>query len=79
MDADNLEWWKNHVVQLPFWSTGCRAILLLQPSSATAERVLSLLSNSFKDNQQNAVEDYISTSVMLQNKCCSHCCCMNIE
>ena len=54
-------------VQLPFWSTGCRAILLLQPSSAAAERVFSLLSNSFKENQQNALEDYnISTSVMLQ-------------
>ena len=68
VDADKLEWWKNHAVQLPFWSTGCRAILLLQPSSADAERVFSLLSNSFKENQQNALEDYIiSTSVMLQN------------
>ena len=38
---------------------GCRAILLLQPSSAAAERVLSLLSNYFKENQQNALEDYI--------------------
>ena len=53
-----LEWWKNHAVQLPFWSTGCRAILLVQPSSAAAERVFSLLSNSFKENQQDALEDY---------------------
>ena len=45
----------------------CRAILLLQSSSAAAEWVFSLLSNSFKENQQNALEDYISTSVMLQN------------
>ena len=54
--------------------------VLLQPSAA-AERVFSLLSNSFKENQQNALEDYSSTSVMLciiQNKR-SHCCCMNIE
>ena len=29
VDADKLEWWKNHTVQLPFGSTGCRAILLL--------------------------------------------------
>ena len=35
-------------------------------TSAAAERVFSLLSNSFKENQQNALEDYISTSVMLQ-------------
>ena len=40
--------------------------LLLQPSSAATEWVFSLLSNSFKENQQNALEDYISTSVMLQ-------------
>ena len=52
MDADKLEWWKNHAVQLPFWSTGCRVILLVQPSSATAEWVLS---NSFKENQLNAL------------------------
>ena len=78
VDADKLEWWKNYAVQLPFWSTGCRAILLLQTSSATAERVFFLLSNSFKENQQNALEPYISTSVMLQNKRCSRCC-MNIE
>ena len=45
VDAEKL-WWKNHAVQLPFWSTGCRAILLLQPSSAAAEQVFSLLSNS---------------------------------
>ena len=39
VDADKLEWWKNHAVQLPFWSTGCQAILLLQPSFAAAERI----------------------------------------
>ena len=27
VDADKLEWWKNHAVQLPFCSTGCRATL----------------------------------------------------
>ena len=58
VDADKLEWWKNHAVQLPFWYTGWRAILLLQPSSAATEPVFSLLSNSFKENQQNALEDY---------------------
>ena len=75
MDADKLEMWKNHAVQLQFWSTGCRAILLLQPSSEAAEQVFSLLSNNFKENQQNALDDYI----LLLNKHCSHCCCMNIE
>ena len=28
-------WWGNHAIQLPFWCTGCQAILLLQASSKT--------------------------------------------
>ena len=65
-DANKLEWWKNHASEVPKWSSGCRAILLLQPSSAAAERVFSLLTNSFKEQQTHALEDYIETSVMLQ-------------
>ena len=41
-------------------------LLLLHMLKPAAERVYSLLSNSFKENQQNTLEDYISTSVMLQ-------------
>ena len=50
------------------WSSdsACKAIILLQPSSAAAERFFSLLANSFKDTQTRALEDYIGTSVMLQ-------------
>ena len=65
-DANKLEWWKNHASKVPKWSRGCRAILLLQPSSAAADRVFSLLTNSFKEQQTQALEDYIETSVMLQ-------------
>ena len=65
-DANKLEWWKNHASEVPKWSSGCRAILLLQPSSAAAERVFSLLTNSFKEQQTQALEDYIETSVMVQ-------------
>ena len=41
-------------------------ITLIQPSSAAAERVFSLLASSFNNNQESALEDYIQTSVMLQ-------------
>ena len=41
-------------------------VLLLQPSSAAAERVFSLLANSFSEQQTRALEDYVQTSVMLQ-------------
>ena len=51
---------------LPNWSIACKTALLIQPSSAPAECVFSLLNNSFKDNQARALEDYIETSIMLQ-------------
>ena len=37
---------------------------LIQPSSAAAERVFSLLVNSFNSNQESALEYYIQASVM---------------
>ena len=38
-------------------------VLLVQPSSAAAER--ALLSNSFTEQQMSSLEDYIETSIML--------------
>jgi hypothetical protein len=38
-DLDKLEWWKNHQFELPNWSRACKTALLIQPSSAAAERV----------------------------------------
>ena len=43
-----------------------KSALPIQPSSATAEHVFSLLNNSFKENQAKALEDYIETSIVLQ-------------
>ena len=37
-----------------------------QPSAAAAERVFSLLQNSFKDQQYSSLKDYIEASIMLQ-------------
>ena len=65
-EFDKLAWWKIHQHELPNWSKACKTALLIQPSSAAAERVFSLLNNSFKDNQARALEDYIETSVILQ-------------
>ena len=44
----------------------CKTALLIQPSSAAAERVYSLLNNSLKKKQARALEDYIETLIMLQ-------------
>ena len=45
-EIDKLEWWKKHSNELPHLSAVCKLALLVQPSSATAEYVFSLLSNS---------------------------------
>ena len=51
---------------LPHWSSAERKVLVVQPSSAAAERVFSILSISFTDQQEQSLEDYVEASVMLQ-------------
>ena len=65
-DADPMEWWKNHSGDLPCWSATAEKILLVQPSSAAAERVFSLLQNLFGSFQDSTLADYIQASLMLQ-------------
>ena len=48
---------------LPMWARSFRKIALIQPSSAAAERVFSILQSSFG---KQSLEDYIQLSVMLQ-------------
>ena len=51
---------------LPTWSEVCKLVLLLQPSSAAAERVFSILSSICSTSQESSLEDYVQVSVMLQ-------------
>ena len=51
------------------WSKAYKSVLLVQPSLAAAERVFSILCNSFTDRQEHALRDYIETLVMLQYNC----------
>ena len=60
-----LEWWKNNCTDLPYWSTAAQKVFLVQPSSAAAECVFSIL-NQFSDTQTNSLEDYVESTVMLQ-------------
>ena len=64
--VDVLGWWKQNEHALPNWSSAARKTMLIQPSSATAERVFSLLNNSFSTKQYNSLEDYIECSLLLQ-------------
>ena len=66
LDVVKTRWWQTHESELLKWSSACKQVLLIQPSSASAERVFSLLANSFNDRQNSALEDYIETSIMLQ-------------
>ncbi len=54
---DICKWWQNHQDDLPAWATVCKLVLLVQPSSAAAERVFSLLQNYFTDRQKSSLED----------------------
>ena len=64
--CDPLEWWKGNEPALPFWAATAKKVLLVQPSSAATDRVFSLLKASFGDQQQQTVQDYLETSLMLQ-------------
>ena len=61
-----IDWWKAHADQHKAWAHTFRRLLLVQPSSAAAERVFSLLESSFNKRQESALEDYLETSLMLQ-------------
>ena len=63
--GEQMQWWKEHHVQLPHWSSAAKRLSVVQPSSAAAERVFSLLSALFDDQQTAALEDYLEAAVML--------------
>jgi hypothetical protein len=58
--------WNQHAIKLPHWYQASRDIALITPSSATSERVFSLLSQGFDSSQTRALQDYKSTAVMLR-------------
>ena len=65
-EDDKLTCWANHKDTLPHWSSLVKNLLLIQPSSASAERVFSLLTNAFGSQQESALQDYLEASVMLR-------------
>ena len=61
-----LEWWQTNSGDLPNWSAAAKKMLLIQPSSASAERAFLLLNSTFGDQQDNSLQDYIESALMLQ-------------
>ena len=64
-EIDLIAWWKRHAIELPKWANAFKKVLLVQPSSAAAERIFSILQR-LTAQQQSSLEDYIKLSVMLQ-------------
>ena len=65
-EEGKVQWWATHAAALPNWSAAVKKILLVQPRSASAERVFSLLQNAFSKQQEAALEETVETSVMLR-------------
>ena len=63
---DVLQWWKESAKGIPAWAEAAKKVLVVQPSSGAAERVFSILNNTFSDQQDKALQDYIETSVILR-------------
>ena len=65
-EEGKVQWWATHAVALPNWSAAVKKILLVQPSSALAERVFSLLQNASSKQQDAALQETVEASVMLR-------------
>lgn len=61
-----LRWWQSNVSDLPSWSAAARQVILIYRTSAKAEKVLSLLNNSFVNQARQHITrlDYIEGSLM---------------
>ena len=65
-DIDTLQLWQKHSTELPHRSAAVKDIVFIQPSSAAAEHVFSMLKASFDSQQDNALQDSLQSSLMLQ-------------
>ena len=64
-EEEKLQWWSRNEANLPNWSSVVKKVLLVQPSSASAERVFSIMKNFFTNQQDAALEQTVEASVML--------------
>ena len=56
----------SHVDTFPHWAGVVKELSVIQPSSASAERVFILLNNAFNYQLGNALEDYLEASFMIR-------------
>jgi hypothetical protein len=65
-DVDLLEYWRTRSLSLPHFHTLAKEAILVQPSSASAERVFAALDWMFSKQQERTLADYKSLSVKLR-------------
>ena len=59
------KWWSRRN-DLPHWQEAVKKLVLVQPSSAASERVFSMLTSCFGDQQTHALEETVEASIMLR-------------
>ena len=52
--------------KIPSWAFVLRAVLTNSPNSIPPERVFSILNDTFEDDMDNSLADYIELSLQLQ-------------
>ena len=66
-DVTLLSWWFSVRRKLPMWYQHVLPqAVMLQPTSATAVRVFSMMEWMFREDQQAALEDYKETALLLR-------------
>lgn len=63
--ADGWTFWRSYYNSLPTWYKVAADVALIMTSSASVERVFSLLNSRFSDQQQRALRDYKEGSVRI--------------
>ena len=64
--VDISAFWLRYSLTLPIWFLASRDVGLIAPSSVSLERAFSLLTQGFNDQQDEALEDYKATSVIIR-------------
>ena len=61
-----LDFWRANETVIPSFAYVLRAVLANSPNSVPPERVFSILNDTFKEDQDSSLADYIELSLMLQ-------------
>ena len=61
-----LDFWRANETHVPCFAYVLRAVLANSPNSVPPERVFSILNNTFGDDQDRALADYIELALQLQ-------------